>query len=186
VSQKESNQKLAREELWVDYIEDDLDPSLKEDLELVLDNSSQERRHLETLKLARAVAKVSGPAIEPKSDPFFAQLEQTIMSRLDEKLDDNVVVLPVRRWFVPAAAAIVLLVVGSLVWKNLQKEGVSFDRKSGHGDLLVSTSAQDLDSFSDSLINDQNEGDFFVEVAAQKMKTLSQDETASFFNRLKE
>jgi hypothetical protein len=83
---------------------------------------------------------------------------------------------------------VALIVVGSLIWSSLKFQGQLPTNVAGviPGDVLVSASASDLESFSDSLVNDRSESDFFFEVAAQKIDTLSHDETASVFDRLME
>jgi hypothetical protein len=181
VNQDERNQK-NRGELWVDYLENDLEAPLKKDLDLILANSDFDKKNLRDLKITKSLIKASVPVGE-REDAFFDKLHGNIMTNLDRKTDDGVVIFPRSSW-IPVAAAIALVVIGGLVLSQLRKSGQV--PRHLRGDILISESALNLDAFSDSLINDQSEGDFFIEVAAQKMDSLTQAETANFFDHLRE
>jgi hypothetical protein len=186
VSKDESNNNNARnnrDELWIDYLENDLEGPLKEDLELILDHSAPDRKRLESFKIAKSIVKASALKVDTKNDLFFEKMHKNIMGNLEQRLDENVVVLPQRKRSMAVAAAIVLVLVGSSLWWSLKYQGQIAKQP---GDIFVSTSALDLDTFSDSLINNQSDSDFMLDVASQKINTLSHDETASVFNELME
>ncbi|HEX4925387.1 MAG TPA: hypothetical protein VFV50_14940 [Bdellovibrionales bacterium] len=181
MNQDERNQR-KRGELWVDYLENDIEAPLKKDLDLVLTNSTHEQKTLKDLKTTKALIKATVSAAEP-NDAFFDKLHAGIMSNLDKKVEDNVVVLPQRRW-APVAAAVAVVILGAVIWSSLRQQGhVPAGERSG--DVLISESASDLEAFSDSLINVQSESDFFIEVAAQKIDSLPQAETNSLFDDIR-
>ncbi len=171
-----------RDELLVDYLENDLEAPLKKDLELLLEHSPENRRTLRDLKIARTVTTLAAGE-SGGSDAMFARMHDNIMANLDRKVEDNVVVLPVRRRLVAVAAVLALVVLGGLIMSQMRKQGTV---RGFMGDVLISESASDLDAFSDSLINSSSDSDFFMEVAARKIDSLPQDETASFYDQLRE
>ncbi|MEQ1877360.1 MAG: hypothetical protein ABL958_12010 [Bdellovibrionia bacterium] len=179
----EDQKAKGREELLIDYLENDIEPPLKKDLDLILSESQLDRRRLRSLKITRAAAHAAAGAVDDTDDSKFSRMHDAIMSNLDRKLIDNVVVLPARKRFVPVAAAVALVLVGSVILWNLR---TTAGRIGASGDVLISESASDLEAFSDSLINTKTDDDFFIEVAARKMDSATSDETASFFNQLRE
>lgn len=181
MNQDERN-KRKRGELWVDYLENDLEAPLKKDLDLVLANSVHEQKALRDLKTTKTLVKATAQTAEP-DEAFFDKLHAGIMSNLDRKIEDNVVVLPQRRW-APVAAAVAVVILGALIWSTLKQQG-HLPAGERSGDVLISESASDLEAFSDSLINDQSESDFFFEVAAQKIDSITQAETNSLFDDIR-
>lgn len=181
------------DEMLIDYLEDDLEAPLKEDLKVLLQNSPQDQKKLKGLEHTKTIVKALAGVKVPSDDVFFAQLESKIMSQLDNpmsedsdlELPSNVVPLRPRRWLQVAASAAVIVVVGFGVWRALTPGGVTLQGEAvASRDLLISTSAQNLDSFSDSLVNARGDSDLIMDIAAQRIDSLSQEETASVFDRL--
>lgn len=177
-----NDESKSREELLIDYLENEVEPTLKKDLDLVLESSELDRRRLWSLRSTRKAVSLS--AGEAKiDDRKMASLHDAIMANLDKKLEDNIVVLPARKRFVPVAAAVVVFILGSIVVWNMRRSG-ELGRSNSTviaGDMFISTSASDLDAFSDSLINDKSDSDFFMDVAASKIDELPQNEAAAIF-----
>jgi hypothetical protein len=184
--------KIGRqEEMLIDYMENDLEAPLQKDLQVLLQNSVEDRNKLKALERTKTIVRVVADIKVPNDDAFFLKIESQIMSKLDDVVPEtarnNVLSFQQRRWLQVAIAACLVLVVGVGVVKLVTSSKVERQGEPvASNDLLISTSASDLDSFSDSLVNNRNDSDLIMEIAAQRIDSLSQKETASVFGRLME
>ncbi len=74
---------LGREQWWIDYLEDELEPNLKQDLSMLLHNSLPAQRRLEVLKRLRQLVKECEEAILPEDPSYYDGLHDRIMAAVD-------------------------------------------------------------------------------------------------------
>ena len=72
------------EPAWVDYLEDDLDPSLKQDMELLLKHSAQDRQILQSLKNVKEAVQSIDEAPLPEDGRYYKELHDRIMAEVSQ------------------------------------------------------------------------------------------------------
>lgn len=78
---KEANH--TADEWWVDLVEGETDPSLREDLTLLLMNSPAGRDRLNTIKELRSLVKDSDDVSLPEDGRFYQNMHDRIMAAVD-------------------------------------------------------------------------------------------------------
>lgn len=73
-----------QEELWLDFLEDELEPSFRRDLTVLLINSVEARQHLLDLKDVRTLVKESDDVNLPEDGAYYLRLHDRIMEAIDE------------------------------------------------------------------------------------------------------
>lgn len=67
---------------WIDYLENEMDPTLEKDLEMLLENSQEDRDSFENFRLLREWVNESDPArdldIDARLDRLRAKVMQTV------------------------------------------------------------------------------------------------------------
>lgn len=71
------------DELWVDLVEGEIEPSLREDLALLLLNSPAKRARLDEIRSLRAKVKASDEALMPEDGRFYQDMHDRIMAAVD-------------------------------------------------------------------------------------------------------
>lgn len=75
---------------WIDYLEDEVEPDWRKDLEQVLQNSSHAQKTLETFKALKAwVKSTEGADLEATAPDYWQGLHDNIMSQLDKPLEEG-------------------------------------------------------------------------------------------------
>lgn len=76
---------LYDENWWLEYLEGELEPNLKEDLKLLLKNSPADRRCASQLERARRLIKESDEEMLPEDGRYYDDLHDRIMAAIDEE-----------------------------------------------------------------------------------------------------
>ncbi|MBX3022826.1 MAG: hypothetical protein KF799_14220 [Bdellovibrionales bacterium] len=71
---------------WIDYLENEFDPTLDKDLELLLEHSAEDRDSFENFRLLKQWVKESDPASGVDSDQCLMRMRSHIMSAIDQIL----------------------------------------------------------------------------------------------------
>jgi anti-sigma factor RsiW len=183
-------------ELWLDYVEGELDPSLKSDLKLHLQNCSTCQRNFSEFKTVRtAVQKTSG--VELPSDEFFKKLEGKIMASLDNSDIRNGAATEVRhvafawieRFTIPvaAAAALFLLILGGL-YKTMNFKEVSSTQMAQsklEEQFIVQAANNDPEAISEAMISHQDVEDVVMDSTAEKLSHMTDRDAARILKNLK-
>jgi len=176
-------------ELLVDYLEKDISEGLKNDLDLVITNSPTRSKSLQALAETRKIVKSSEPQVADPGDAFFDQLHSKIMAEVGRTAPQKRIRLWLgeRTWTNGAAAAVVLLLAGS-VFFNLLKPTVTIQSAGveNQGDMLLSISVEVPEAFADSLLNDTNADDFYMDAMAGKVAQLEESHATDIMNELGE
>lgn len=76
---------LVAAEGWVEHLEDEMEPlTFDEDLELLLQNSEEDRALFESLKQTRILVKKSDDVALPESGQFYDNLHSKIMAAIEQ------------------------------------------------------------------------------------------------------
>jgi hypothetical protein len=71
------------EDLWLEHVESELERSFEEDLDLLLKNSSSDRKIVESLERTRQAIKKSDEVALPENGQYYADLHDRIMGSID-------------------------------------------------------------------------------------------------------
>lgn len=170
------------DELLVDHMEGELEPSLKRDLDLMME--SGDRGVFSALKITKEVIRQTDQPME------FSSLHDKIMAQIEKETIQPRVVAAFTQKRVQARLAIVatiILLAGfsvEIFLKDQSHEQIA--KQSTEMDLLLVASADRPDVFADSLMSDQNDVSFLMDAAAQKISKLDNLEAERVLNQFAE
>ena len=111
------------EELWINYLEDELEPSLKQDLDIQLDHSPEAQRLISQYKKLKLEIKSLDNA-QSFSQEYYNKLHDKIMERVSHKsIQSPIFSLHHQKNKLLAIAASFLLILGSIFAWNLHQSG---------------------------------------------------------------
>ena len=79
---------MNRYEWWIDYLEEEVTPTEREDMGVLLKHSKDHRAVYEGLQKTKEAIKRLDPVRAPQSPEFYNSLHCAVMSRLDEVQDE--------------------------------------------------------------------------------------------------
>lgn len=74
---------------WLEFLEGEMDPAMEQDLELLMANSPADREVVRQLAFVREVVKRSDDIALPEDGRYYDELQNKIMSRLDEEVGER-------------------------------------------------------------------------------------------------
>jgi hypothetical protein len=191
---------IYADEGWLEHLEDELDPNLKEDLKLLLRNSNSDRLVLEELKSIRVLIKSSDEMNLPESGFYYEALHDKIMASIAEADDAK----PVSRIFsIPARIRSMSRTTAGAAGLTLMMGLVAVFTIHGARDNMIPTQAHSVqsaadferklasfdpsedESASDSMLSVESEGDFVVAAAVEKFKTMAPEQVDRMLKTLK-
>jgi hypothetical protein len=202
------------QDVWFDYVENELDSSLKKDLGLHLQSCPRcQQSYSEFKGIRRALKKIPETALPAQN--VFDALENKIMASLGKKIRPELAgpsgakAVPAgtgevtrrpfgfRRLTVPvaAAAALAVLVLGSLFKAPSFRGPTSISqvqnsgKNSGSGNLedqiIVQTASNNPESFGDTIVGHQESDDIVMDAAADKLGRMSDNDAQAMLDNLK-
>lgn len=178
------------EQLWIDYLEGELDSEERGDLELLASHSRDELKFFEEVQRVRRAVKWSDRVEMPSDKAYFDRLSTKIMA--------GVQIHPVQTHFVAkyfrlrtvsslAASVAVIAMVGVLAM-NVSEYLSSYRSKVVlvNTDPFISVSLQDPGMAADILALRGDESDFLLETAISKLDGLSEKEARKIVDQLVE
>lgn len=198
---------LFQDDWWLEHLEEELEPNLREDLELLVKNSRADRNILESLKTTRRLLKESDEVPMPESGLFYESLHAKIMSSLDDDILDDPKpkgYAPKRgfafaKLLVPMAMTMAVALVSWSVIRSAPDSETATDvgaiedshsAEAGQGEerferKLAMVSAQDRADFSNTVLGFESESDLIASAAAEKLESLSSAEAEALYAMLK-
>ena len=174
-------------EIWLDYLEGELESSFEADLDLVVLNHPE---YLTTLKSLRALKetlreKSRQEARALPADSVFADLKSNIMSEIEtitpEKKSSSW--LTRQKLVTAATAAMCVVVLGSLFTQRENKKQIV---KVSPEEILISKNiSQDPGLYSEIIITNQNSDDFVYDALAEKLSHMSERNALKMIEKLK-
>jgi hypothetical protein len=199
-----------QDDWWLEHLEEELEPNLREDLELLLKNSKADRKILESLKKTRRVLKSSDEVAMPESGLFYENLHNKIMASLDDEVIEerapsraykssrnfawSRLLAPIGMTMMMAAVTFVMSKQPSAI-QNLADQsfsrslrGATGEAEEGFDRRLAMVAAEDLEqsSFSDTVMGVESEADFIAGTAARKLERLSRQQVESIYRMMRE
>jgi len=177
--------------MWFDYVEGELDPSLKSDLKLHLQDCGLCQQNFSEFKTLRNVLeeKTKSNSKEIPSDDFFKKLEGKIMASLDKPVVEKAVAVAevyawTRRMILPVAAtaALFLLVFGGLYRTMKFKAANTTERVQINLEeqFIVQAAYNDPEAISNAMISHEGVEEVVMNAAAVKLSRMSDQDAARF------
>ena len=111
------------EELWIDYLENELDPSFKQDLDIQLNHSSEAQKLISQYTRLKSEIK-SLDHVPTLSQKYYDDLHNKVMNEVSHKsIQSPALSLFYQKNKLLAIAASFLLVLGSIFAWNLHQSG---------------------------------------------------------------
>ncbi len=187
----------TRDEWWIDFIEGDLEPSLEEDLKLLLLSSDADRKRLAELQVFREQVRQSEDVYMPESGQFYENMHDKIMAAVEQtEMEPPVERMPIslekfkklRPYFGGGFLAMCLAVVMILGLQSNQDADFQLelaDITAEKVDQKLLIAAHKHQAF-EQVVGLEAESDFLSDAAAQHFDTLSDDQAKALMNRLLE
>jgi hypothetical protein len=181
--------------LWVDYVENELTPTLRSDLELHLENCKLCQSHIAEYKTLKMQIKQN--PIPMPGDDFFKALQGKIMSSLDKPLEGDIQELTSstkwysksRNFIIPfvATAALFILIFTSLVRTTPFNGAKSVETAQARlEDAFIDQAAErDPKMLTDSMISSGDSEEVILNAAAEKMARMSDKEVRALMKRMR-
>lgn len=191
---KESVGEQQMEKLWLDYIEGELDPSMRADVELLLKNSTALQEQMKSLKGVRNALRSAREADSrlPEDGHYYDKLHDRIMKGVEQTHTQSRGRVQMQKAFQSRKTAyvVVFLAVGLLIGKSLDSVRVS-DRApltsaARLQQLLLDSSSRDPDVLSDSILSHEDDIDLYLDLASKKMESMGKKEKDQVMKALKE
>lgn len=189
--------KQYKDELWVDFTEDDFDPAVGADLSAEMKESIEKfpknRKTAEAFRISKKLVRKSGVMDVRLTDEYFDQLHNKIMSRVKQESVEQSNLHPMiaarggNRWVrvsLSVAAALVALVSAYSVsqWVRPANVGIPVareDRALSYERFLQVSQESPVD-YARSLVHGGNDEDLLYEVAETRLDNLSDSEFKDF------
>lgn len=188
---KDLKDKILEEERWIDYLEGELEPSLAEDLERVLEHDEDLKALVGEYEGIKAyLGKLDQDELLPQEDDYYDQMSEKIMAKVS---DSEVLPLPTKsfgRKNLQYFAAAVFLCVFSL---SALMNSIESEKSSQQGDqvakmsfqqLIKSAKVEDISTVQDTVISHESDMDFMMNADLDALNNLTDEELESLMGQL--
>ncbi len=188
MSKSKPKTKIAAE-IWLDYLDGELEKSFKEDLDRVIANDKDERRAVFQLRNLKAEIRrcdqLSSLSGELPPDEVFDCLKNRIMSEISN-VQPLKQVTPWKksqqRGLVAASAAIFVLGAGTLVTqKGLKNHRIQMEQKV---EAAAQNMVQNEGIYNEVIVNQQGNEDFMFDAIAEKLSQLPEGQAKKVIENL--
>lgn len=178
------------QDIWIDFLEGEVDPSLREDLARMLQNKPAAQAAVnDYARIKKGVKKTNDIKLN-LDDQYFENLHSKIMTAVETQTapkEAEVIPLIRRRWVPVAAAAALVIVLGGVFVnhvKDLQGQKPADKVARVSQDWLIQTSAKNPGAFSETVISNEDDSDLLMDATARKLDRMSDDEAKKIINEL--
>jgi hypothetical protein len=180
-------------EVWLDYLDKNVDPSLKNDLELHASTCiicQKNRSEIENLSFS--LKHLPQMNLELPSDQKFEQIKNAVMTSIEKTQIENVVTIKRDQLKIifGATAAAFLIVFGSVfgpsAWnQHGLSKGLVVKVQSPSDQLMVESAQNDLEVFGNVILSQQSSDDLVLDAAAEKLGGMSDQDARTQIDQLK-
>lgn len=179
-----------KEERWIDFLEDELERSLKEDLSIIATHSEEDQKLLKSLQKTRHLLETAGPyeTSIPIDEAYYDSLHDKIMQNIEVQEVASPVVANFQKHMVQYAVAACLLIVSgiSLYAPMMEFFGPSKAAKVAKinkPDWILEETNPIEANFSDTVLTYEDENDFILDTTANEIKGLSDKKLREVFDK---
>jgi hypothetical protein len=180
--------KTVPAEVWLDYVENEVETSFSEDLKLLLDADPQAQKTVKEITLLKA--NIKDTIHQLPGDDFFKNLQSKIMTSVEETHPQ----MKISPWhkhqkvMTAATAAMCVVFVGVLLTQmNVKsiKSKKSAARVSPE-EQLISENLQKNNGFYDELLLvNQNDDDLVLDAMADRLSLMPEKQAAKLIEQMK-
>lgn len=188
---KDLKKQILEEERWIDYLEGELEPSLAEDLEKVLDHDDDLKELVGEYEGIKAyLGKLDQDELLPQDEDYYDQMSERIMAKVS---DTEVLPIPNkkfgRRNLQYFTAAVFLCVFSlSALMNSIESEKASQQSdqvaKMSFKQLIKSAKVEDISTVQDTVISHESDMDFMMNADLDALNNLTDEELESLMGQL--
>ncbi len=186
------------EDVWVDFVENELDATFQEDLSLLLVNSQADKQQVETITKLRDLIKGSDDVCLPEDGRIYEALHDRIMAATANmepgtavrEEDVNTVRFMsrfTRKRAAVGASSLMGIAVALFAWfganqqiQQMSTQVAAVQLEQPNEAAILAESAASGDSINDEVLGVAGEDEFFADAASQKIAALSDQDYAAF------
>lgn len=177
---------MRRDSWWLDYIENELDPSTRAEMKSILRHSAVDQDLVKSLSDTKYLIKEHADKIPELSDDFFDQMHDKIMAQVEKteiKKSSRYRLRPVHKRLVKTASAGLVLAAAAFTGvRYLAHQEV--ESKWDISQQMAQHAFDDPDELA-HMMTFQNEHDFLVDVATLSLDHLSKEQFESLLKTTK-
>lgn len=179
--ERKLEEQIQDEEQWIDYLEDELEPSLMEDMSKILDKDEVAQKVLKEYSSIKECLLSDDPAetLLPKID--LNQIHNKIMSEIVQTEIHSPWRLKV--FTVQNLSMLMLAFVMMFSWVSVNKNYSEFERarqlqtvNSDFTNIIESNGIEDLSVTTDTILTHEDEMDFIVMGPTNKIDLITEEE----------
>lgn len=198
---EQEQESLYKDDWWLEHLEEELEPNLQEDLELLLKNSKADRQILQSLQRTRDLVKESDDVLMPESGHYYNDLHSRIMAAIDEEAAPVSGVSSgslkkssfARRgravWPTIFGTSTLAILMAFVSWYSIgsrDAQVAALKTVNAHIDReIAAVSGIVPAAFSDSVLGYESESDFVADALAHRLKSLDSRDAEEIFKRIK-
>lgn len=172
--------KEVNNENWVDFMEEELDPSLHEDFKRLLDHSENDRKVLSDLKRLRgAIEKADKIESKVFNDELFDKIMMKVERTNVQPLWQVRITQPKFIGTLAASAALAIVTVSVLKNINNKNEPTYAAQEADKAEWIVQESIKNPDVFVDAMNTRIQDDDLVFDALASQFEGLSEDEVGA-------
>jgi hypothetical protein len=191
---------VLKKEGWVEHLEKEVDPNLREDLEVLLKNSGADRKVFAALKTTRELVKRSDDVLMPESGLYFDSLHEKIMAAIDQEPQRGSKISRSRSirgfaWRSYAGAAgmtmSMMMMLAFVSWTTVKSAGnpdsratAASAKSTDHFERELAGVAVPTTDVSNELNGYESKSEFVTAALEQKLKNMSPDQANALFAAL--
>ncbi|MFK8138637.1 MAG: hypothetical protein AB8E15_09780 [Bdellovibrionales bacterium] len=183
---------IKEEEQWIDFLEGELDPSLEEDLRLMLNNDEETAAMVQEYQALRAYVenedKNEMSASLPTDEKYFVNLHDKIMADVGSKGFENQFYKSwnVKQMSMMAMGFLICILSITSVINVLNEEPATGQEiaKLEFKQLIQGAKVKDLSVISNTVLSHQEDMDLLLETESAALKGMSDNELKALLNEM--
>jgi hypothetical protein len=179
---------------WVDFMEDDIDESLKEDLSLILEHSKAKKDILTDFRAIREIVAASDLQVD-ENPGRFSRIQNNVMSRIQQlDMEPSFAVGPFRS-LIPSQAYLLaglmtLVVAFSIVFTEHTKNRMDGTQETSAQEMaraqewLIEDSLLGSEPIANTILEYRDQNDLLQKDVVEALSTMSEEEVNDALNGL--
>jgi hypothetical protein len=191
------------EDVWVDFVENELDSTFQEDLSLLLVNSQADKQQVETITKLRGLIKGSDDVVLPEDGRIYEALHDRIMAATanmkpgtaPREVEVNTVTFMSRfnrKRATVGASSLMGIAIALFAWfgannqlQQISTQTASIQQEQPNEAAILAESAVSGDSINDEVLGVVGDDEFFADAASQKIAAMSDQDYAALVDDLR-
>lgn len=187
---KDLKSKVANEEKWIDYLEGELEPSLAEDLERILEGDEETKKLVDDYRGVKAFMEKTELVPEiPNEDEFFAGLHDKIMAEVKDTVPQTSIQPGFGKKqlsYFMAAIFVGVLSLSAIMNAIRPTPQANMDQVASLNfkEMIKSAKIEDLSTVQQTVLSHESEMDFMLDQSMEGMEELTKEEFEKLMGQL--